>query len=187
MTRQTKYHEMLLKNYKKLARYPKELHLRYDNFFQKFHHPVFITDTKGCFVFFNECAEKFTGYSKHDVEGHHFRMLFTLDDLNDGFLFFYQTMRGCYSEHTRFRIRLKDGSTKVIDVLAAPIVFDGKVQGVLAIAHDISGKNSDERNDQERTIAFKKFSRDLDAWDERHQTVRKELKDILSKISKPNL
>ena len=185
MARQTKYHELLLKNYKKLANYSKALYSHYNAFFLGFQYPVFATNEKGCFVFFNRSAEKFTGYSKKEVMGRHFRMLFTLDDLGDGFLFFYQAMRGCYSENTRFRIRLKDGSTRIIDVLAAPVSFDSKIQGVLAIAKDVSGQISNAKSDQKRVVTFKKFSQDLDAWDQKHQMVKQELQNILSKLNTP--
>ena len=110
-----------------------------DQFFEEFPNPVWIVDLKGRFVFFNKAAEKLIEYQRDEILGKHFRMLLTLDDLSDGFLFLYQTLNGCYSEHTLFRIRKKGGSTRVVDVMAAPLYFDGKVRAGLAIAQDITG------------------------------------------------
>ena len=177
------YQRLLLKNYKKLAEYPHLINRSYSVFFQKLKYAVFVTDVKGRFVFFNPAAEKLTGYSKEDVLKHHFRLLFTLDDLNDGFLFFYQTMQGCYSEHSRFRIRCKDGATKVIDVLASPIVFNSKTLAALTIARDVTGKSSDSKSDEERVRVFKKFSEDLESWDQKNKLVKLKLKRITQKLS----
>ena len=104
------------------------------------------------------------GYAREEVLGRHFRLLFTLDDLSDGFLFFYQTLQGCYAEHTLFRVRRKDGSTRVIDVLASPITFEGKIRAAVAIAHDITGRDPQTKEDEMRVKVFRKFSEDLDEW-----------------------
>lgn len=180
------YHELLLKTYKRLADHSSSARTYCTTFFEKFQFPAFITDTKGCFIFFNQSAERLTGYSKKEVLGRHFRLLFTLDDLSDGFLFFYQTMKGCYSEHSRFRIRCQSGSTKVVDVLAAPITFDGKIWAALGIAQDVSGQKSDITLDQERTKIFKKFSKDVDQWDKENKQIKGEVQKILMRLNHKN-
>ena len=132
--------------------------------FDNFADSVFIVDLLGRFVYVNPAFEKLLGYGSCEILGRHFRMLFTLDDLNEGFLFFYQTLRGCYAENSRFRIFRKDRSTRVIDVLASPIMFQNKVRAGIAIAHDVTGQQSDVRGEQDRVELFKRFSQDLESW-----------------------
>ncbi len=174
-TKRKDEYQSVLECYKKLANFSSNLHESYSTFFQRLKDAVFITDIRGCFIFFNEAAQQLTGYQSNEVLGRHFRLLFTLDDLSQGFLFFHQTMKGCYSEHSRFRIRRKDGSTRVVDVLASPVVFDGQTRAALTIAQDATGKSSDSNEDRDRVIAFKKFSKDLEHWDQKNQAVKKEL------------
>lgn len=121
-------------------------------------------DTQGRFIFFNRAASKFLGYTPERLIGSHFRMLLTLDDLSDGFLFLYQTLNGCYTEQSLFRMRLSDGSTRVVGITAGPIYYKGKIRAGLAIAYDSSGKNSKMPHDTERVKIFKKFSEDLSRW-----------------------
>lgn len=138
-------------------------------FFENQKKSVFMFDLDGRFIFFNEAAEKFLGYSPEQLIGSHFRILLTLDDLSDGFLFLYQTLNGCYTEHSLFRMRLKDGSTRVVGITAGPIYYQNKVRAALAIAHDLSGRNSRNPHDFERVKIFKKFSADLTRWAESGQ------------------
>ncbi len=142
---------------------------------------------RGCFIFFNDAARELTGYERNDVLGRHFRLLFTLDDLSQGFLFFHQTMQGCYSEHSRFRIRRSDGSTRVVDVLASPVIFDGHVRAALTIAQDVTGQSSQSDKDRDRVKVFKEFSRDLERWDEKNKQVKKELRQILEALSRKSI
>ena len=178
------YHELLLQSYKQLADLSNTVQQCYSAFFEKLHDAVFITDKKGCFIYFNKAAEKLTGYEREQVMGRHFRLLFTLDDLNDGFLFFYQTMQGCYSEHTRFRIRRQDGTTRVVDVLASPVWFDRRVRAALAIARDVSGKSSNASSELERVRIFKKFSDDLDEWNKKNDLLKTEVQKILKRLGR---
>ena len=180
-------YQSVLECYKKLANFSSNLHESYSTFFERLKDAVFITDTRGCFTFFNGSAEMLTGYDRREVQGRHFRMLFTLDDLSQGFLFFHQTMKGCYSEHSRFRLRRKDGSTRVVDVLASPVTFDGQVRAALTIAQDVTGKSSNSAQDQERVVAFKEFSQDLERWDQKSKEVKKELHNILQALSLKNI
>ena len=176
------YYQLLLLKYRKLANLSNMLQESFPNFFEHVPYPVLITDARGCFLFFNEAAEKLTGYLQAEALNHHFRMLFTLDDLSDGFLFFYQTMQGCYSENTKFRIRKKDGSTRVIDVLASPIVFDGKVRAALAIVKDITGKDSSVKSERERVRIFKAFNSDLEKWNKKNEMAKEEVHRILDRL-----
>ncbi len=177
------YLNLLLRKYKELALCSNSVRNSYTTYFETFPASVFATDDMGRFIYFNHSAERLSGYHGHDVLGRHFRLLFTLDDLNDGFLFFYQTMGGCYSEHSRFRIRCKDGSTKVIDVLATPVSFDSKVRGVLAIAEDVTGKASNKYLDRKRIVVFKKFMADLEYWDKKSRRVKEQIQKLLHRLS----
>jgi len=176
------YQYSLLKNYQKLAHVNISLQKSYSSFFERMKDAVLITDIKGCFIFFNQAAEELTGYSKIEVLGRHFRMLFTLDDLNDGFTFFYQTMKGVYSEHSKFRIRCRSGYTKVVDVLAAPVLFNDRVQAALTIAQDASGVPSEDPLEEERVKIFQQFSQDLERWNHENQRVKENVKKILQKL-----
>ncbi len=184
MTHQEKpYEDLLLKKYQKIAFLTIAIQNSYSAFFETLKDAVFVTDLKGCFIFFNQAAERLTGYPRDQVPGRHFRMLFTLDDLNDGFLFFYQTMKGCYSEHSKFRIRCRNGSTKVVDVLASPILYNGRVQAALTIAQDVTGKPSRDTGDRERVKVFKKFAQDLERWEDENQQLKSEVQYILQKLT----
>ena len=153
-------------DFSQLESFANGLKLKSEIYFEKLTNPVFIIDLMGRLIFFNQASENLMGYSKKEVLGRHFRFLFTLDDLSEGFLFFYQTLKGCYSEHTLFRIRRKDGSTRVVDVMASPILFGEKVRAGLVIAQDITGRAPISDKDKERVEIFKKFNRDLEIWDQ---------------------
>lgn len=180
---EARYHQELLARYQKLAQCNRVIQESFSLFFDEWHDSVFVTDLKGCFIYCNRAAEQLTGYRKDAVMGSHFRLLLTLDDLSTGFLFLHQTMKGCLSEHARLRIRCRDGATKVVDVLASPILFDHKIRGGLIIAQDVSGVESDHLPDRERIRVFKKFSRDLEKWDRENERLRNEVKQILAKLS----
>ncbi|MBI4387553.1 MAG: PAS domain S-box protein [Candidatus Omnitrophica bacterium] len=180
-------YQSVLECYKKLANFSSNLRESYVNFFERLKDAVFVTDMRGCFIFFNDAAQELTGYQRNDVLGRHFRLLFTLDDLSQGFLFFHQTMQGCYSEHSRFRIRKNDGATRVVDVLASPVVFDGHVRAALTIAQDVTGQSSHLDKDRDRVKVFKEFSQDLERWDEKNRQVKKELQQILEALSRKNI
>ena len=151
-------------HFQELVQFSSNLRQSSEITFEGFKNPVFIIDLLGRFIYFNRAAELFLGYSREDILGRHFRMLLTLDDLSDGFLFFYQTLQGCYAEHSKFRVRRKDGSTRVLDVLASPISFQNRIRAGLAIAHDITGQPSGNPEAIERVQVFKKFSEDLERW-----------------------
>jgi len=154
---------------RELIEFSETLKKNSERFFQNLGGSVFVFDLKGRFVFFNQAAEKLLGYERNDVLGQHFRLLLTLDDLSDGFLFLYQTLNGCYTEQSRFRFRRKDGSTLVLEITAGPIYHSGKVRAALAIAHDMSGQTSGSAQDVERVKIFKKFSNDLAKWSDASQ------------------
>ncbi len=156
-------------HFQELVKFSKNLRESSETTFENFRNPVFIVDLLGRLIYFNQAAELLMGYSRGEVLGRHFRLLFTLDDLSEGFLFFYQTLQGCYAEHSVFRVRRKDGSTRVLDVLASPISFQGRVRAGLAIAEDITGRSSQNPEDQDRVRVFKKFSSDLDRWNQEIQ------------------
>lgn len=134
--------------------------------FENFRSPVFVIDLLGRFIYFNQAAELSIGYTRGEVMGRHFRLLFTLDDLSEGFSFFYQVLQGCYAEHSLFRIRKKDGSTRVFDFLASPITFKSRIRAALVITEDVTGKPSGNPEDADRVQVFKKFSTELDRWQE---------------------
>ena len=159
-----------LKHDSELTKFSEMLKLNSAHFFEKHAQPVFMFDIQGKFIFFNQAAHKFLGYSSEQVVGSHFRMLLTLDDLSDGFLFLYQTLNGCYTEHSLFRLRKKDGSTCVAGITAGPIYYQGKIRAALAIAHNSSGRNSKIPQDSERVKIFKKFSEDLNRWAESNRS-----------------
>ena len=140
-----------------------------EQFFENLDRLVFMFDAHGKFVFFNKASEKFLGYDKKEVMGNHFRLLLTLDDLSDGFLFLYQTLHGCYTEHSLFRIRRKDGSTRVVEITAGPLYYENRVIAALAIAHDVTGRSPQTPQDSERIQIFKKFSEDFERWAKVHQ------------------
>ena len=177
------YYDLLLKNYKRLAAFTKSVQGTYRSFFENVRDAVYIIDPRGRLIFFNKAAEELTGYLRQEVLGKHFRLLFTLDDLNDGFLFYYQTIDGCYSEHCRFRIRKKDGSTRVIDVLAAPVMFDGRIRAAITIARDVTGIPSHQKGAESRTLLFKKFSNDLEEWNVRNELVKSKVRRILRRLN----
>lgn len=147
-----------------LAEFARNLRESSASSFERLENVVFIVDLMGRLIYFNHGAERILGYTREEVMGRHFRMLLTLDDLSDGFLFFYQTLQGCYAEHTLFRVRCRDGSTRVLDVLASPISFKGRVRAGLAIAQDVTGKKSNLPEDEERVRAFRRFSEEIDHW-----------------------
>ena len=156
--------EKHLTNFQKLVRWTGDIPDSADSYFECYPMAVFLIDALGRFTFFNRAAEEFIGYTKDEICDKHFRLLLTLDDLSDGFKLFYQVFQESVRQRSLFRVRLKNGLTRVVDLLAAPVFLNGAVKSALCIANDITGRVSQTPRDAKRVEVFKKFSSDLEKW-----------------------
>ena len=143
-----------------------------------------IVDLMGRITFVNPDAARICGYEKNEMMNHHFRMFLTLDDLANGFKLFYNILKGEYSTNNLFRIRCKDGSTKIVEVNAAPLHEFGKVVGGLAIIRDISKRKQMEEGNKGRVEQFKQLDQDLDGWKKQISELRHEVNHLLVELKR---
>ena len=143
-----------------------------------------IVDLMGRITFLNPAASQICGYEKNEVLNHHFRMFLTLDDLANGFKLFYNILKGEYSTNNLFRIRCKDGSTKIVEVNASPLHEFGKIVGGLAIIRDISKRKQMEEDNKERVEQFKQLDQDLDGWKQKVTELRHEVNELLAELKR---
>ena len=143
-----------------------------------------IVDLMGRITFCNNAATEICGYQMDEVLNRHFRMFLTLDDLANGFKLFYNVLKGEYSTNNLFRVRCKDGSTKIVEVNAAPLHEFGKIVGVLAVIRDISRRRQTELENQERVEQFKQFDQDLEGWKKRVSDLRQEVNTLLVELNR---
>lgn len=143
-----------------------------------------IVDLMGRITFVNPAAAEICGYDKNEVMNHHFRMFLTLDDLALGFKLFYNILKGEYSTNNLFRIRCKDGSTKIVEVNAAPLHEFGKVVGGLCIIRDISKRKQMQEENKERVEQFIQLDQDLDGWKQKVTELRREVNELLAELKR---
>lgn len=143
-----------------------------------------IVDLMGRITFCNRVILEISGYSKEELNHRHFRMLMTLDDLANGFKLFYNVMKGEYSTNNLFRIRCKDGSTKIVEINASPLHEFGKIVGGLTIIRDISSRRLLQEENKERVEQFKQFDRDLDIWKRQVSDLRQEVDGLLIQMGR---
>jgi len=168
-----------LANFQSLVTFSNNLQQSTDCYFETFPLPVFLMDSMGRFIYANRAAETFIRYQRSEMIGQHFRLLLTLDDLSDGFKFFHGLFRGQQNEITRFRIRLKEGSTRVVDMNGAPVMLKNKIVAAIVIATDVTGVPSQNTRDRVRVETFKKFMVDLENWEKHSEKyLKSKKKDI---------
>ncbi|MBI4971763.1 MAG: PAS domain S-box protein [Candidatus Omnitrophica bacterium] len=143
-----------------------------------------IVDLMGRVTFFNPAATEICGYKKEEVMGHHFRMFLTLDDLANGFKLFYDVLKGDYSTNNLFRVRCKNGSTKIVEVNAAPLHEFGKIVGGLAIIRDISKRRKMEMENKGQVEQFQKLDQDLDNWKRQVLELQSEVNGLLAELKR---
>ncbi|GEM_PF-1330063 len=143
-----------------------------------------IVDMMGRITFCNPQAAEICGYKKEEIINRHFRMFLTLDDLANGFKLFYNILKGEYSTNNLFRVRCKDGSTKVVEVNAAPLHEFGKVVGGLSIIRDITKRKQLELENAERVEEFRQFDRDLDIWKQQVNELKHEVDALLVQMGR---
>lgn len=152
------------------------------NFLENQQDGAVIVDLMGRITFCNDAATQICGYSKEEVINRHFRMFLTLDDLAEGFKLFYNILKGEYSTNNLFRVRTKEGSTKVVEVNASPLHEQGKVVGGLAIIRDIAKRKQLEAENAERVERFKQLDMELESWRKQVGTLQHEVDDLLVKL-----
>lgn len=143
-----------------------------------------IVDLMGRITFCNDAALSICGYKKEDVVNHHFRMFLTLDDLANGFKLFYNVLKGEYSTNNLFRIRCKDGSTKVVEVNCGPLHEFGKIVGGISLIRDFARLKQMESEGKERVEQFKKLDADLENWKQEISTLRSEVDQLLLELGR---
>ncbi|MBI4398103.1 MAG: PAS domain S-box protein [Candidatus Omnitrophica bacterium] len=143
-----------------------------------------IVDMMGRIIFCNPAAVEIWEYPKDEVLKRHFRMFLTLDDLANGFKLYYNVLKGEYSTNNLFRIRCKNGSTKVVEINAGPLHEFGKVVGALSIIRDISIRKQVERENLPRVEEFKQLDRDLSNWKKQVENLQGEVDTLLVELGR---
>jgi two-component system NtrC family sensor kinase len=109
-------------------------------------------DEDGRFTSVNRALEKVSGKSRAELVGTNFVEILRPSERADLWRLFAATLGG---ERQRKEVRFTrpDGAQRVAAVLATPLVEDGRVTGVLAVARDVT----DERNLQEQVVRREKL------------------------------
>ncbi len=143
-----------------------------------------IVDLMGRITYCNEATLEICGYSRDEVINHHFRMFLSLDDLSNGFKLFYNVLKGEYSTQNLFRIRCKDGSTKIVEVNAAPLHEFGKIVGGLSVIRDISKRKQVEKENAERVMGFVKLDEQMENWKKQLSELKCEVDVLLAELGR---
>ncbi len=143
-----------------------------------------IVDLAGRITFSNKASLNMCGYEKDEVMGRHFRMFMSLDDLAEGFKLFYNVLKGEYSTFNMFRIRNKDGTTRIVEVNASPLHQFGKVVGGVAIIRDISARNEKQEGNKERIEKFVKLDKDAEQWKHEVADLHEEVDNLRCELGK---
>lgn len=99
---------------------------------------IFATDAGGRFTYVSPSVQRITGYGPEEFPGKNF--LFNQEDADTSeFESFCADLReGKVVEGLAIRIRAKDGSTRYIEINAAPVQNSGVMVGVQGVARDIT-------------------------------------------------
>jgi len=143
-----------------------------------------IIDLSGRITFCNHSVLKMCGFQKDEVLNRHFRVFLTLDDLAEGFKLFYNVLKGEYSTNNLFRVRNKDGTTRIVEVNASPLHQFGKVMGSVAIIRDLTSRKAKEAENAERVGKFIQFDKDLEEWKKQVEDLKVEVDVLRSELGK---
>lgn len=94
-------------------------------------------DLEGLFTVVNESCTKITGYSKEEILGMSFHSLLAGDDLEKALCSFQNALNGS-TETVDLNIVKKNGNQTLVKVTAVPIIIDGTIKGIYAIAKDVT-------------------------------------------------
>jgi len=145
---------------------------------------VIMVDLMGRITFCNDAALGICGFNRDEVVNHHFRMFLTLDDLANGFKLFYNVLKGEYSTNNLFRIRCKDGSSKIVEVNASPLHEFGKIVGGISIIRDITKRKRVEFESKERVEQFRQLDADLEEWKLQVSALKHEVDQLLEELGR---
>ncbi len=112
---------------------------RYRTMIENANDMIWILDTQGNFTFFNQQAEKISGYKFEDGEGKSFTPLIHPDDLEMVSEVFRETLSG-KSRHYRVRIYKKDGGVLILSVNTTPVYENNKIVGTVSFGRDITAR-----------------------------------------------
>ncbi len=98
---------------------------------------IWTLDTEGRFVFFNNYAEKVSGYRLKDWAGRSFAPLINKEDLPGIIEKFNNALKGQPQEY-EVSVNRQDGSVFILSANSAPIYSKGEIIGVVSIGRDIT-------------------------------------------------
>jgi diguanylate cyclase (GGDEF)-like protein/PAS domain S-box-containing protein len=101
-------------------------------------------DLEGHFTVVNESCTKITDYSTEELLGMSFHSLLAEDNLEKALCSFQNALNGS-KETVDLNIVKKNGNRTTVNVIAVPIVIDGTIKGIYAIAKDVTEQKRTEK------------------------------------------
>ncbi|MFD1019177.1 diguanylate cyclase domain-containing protein [Thalassobacillus hwangdonensis] len=122
---------------KEMERRLRESKLRYASLFKHNQSATFSLDSKGNLTDFNEAAEQMSGFSSEELLGAPLRRLIRPAQRLKTQQHFAKILQG---KSTTFESEIinRRGDLIQLNVNAAPIILDGRVIGIVGVAHDIT-------------------------------------------------
>ncbi|WP_067047292.1 PAS domain S-box protein [Methanofollis ethanolicus] len=122
---------------------------------------IFATDAEGLFTYVSPAVSRISGYDPAEFTGKNFMFNKEDADLSRFESFFADLREGKAIEGLAIRIRAKDGSTRYLEINAAPIMNEGVVVGVQGVARDVTERMEMERI---RTEAYARIEQNIEQF-----------------------
>ncbi|WP_298669636.1 PAS domain S-box protein [uncultured Methanofollis sp.] len=106
---------------------------------------IFTTDAQGRFTYVSPAIRRITGYETGEFQGKSFVFEQGDADLSKFESFFADLREGKAIEGLAIRIRARDGSTRYLEINAAPILNGGMMVGAQGVARDVTERMEMER------------------------------------------
>jgi PAS domain S-box-containing protein len=122
---------------KQVERRLKESKQRYKSLFE--HNPEFICaiHSDGIITSANPAVENITGYKIHEVLHHHYQYFIAEADREKAINYFYRAVKRS-TQRVNLKVIHKNGDLIDLEVVAVPIVIEGRLEGIYVITKDVT-------------------------------------------------
>ncbi|MDR6805117.1 PAS domain S-box-containing protein [Dyadobacter sp. BE34] len=146
---------------------------------------IFMLDTKGCIVSWNEGARRIKGYSADDVIGKYFAIFYPEEDILNGkpaWELKVARSTGKYEEEG-WRLR-KDGSRFWANVVITAVYdAEGRLSGFSKVTRDLTERKMNEQALRESSDKYRQLAQELSVANSELSSVNRELEQFTAIVS----